>query len=79
MRPRYFHAIGSKTAGRRVAPQPMFTNLGITLSTMSPIRVGNRTVYIQTCKGYTTIFWQDSTLFCDLVSDLPLPAMLEAL
>src|SRR5262245_44803435 len=57
----------------------MFTDPGMTLSTMSPIRVGNRTVYVQTYKGYTTIFWQDGTLFCGLVSDLHLPAMLEAL
>jgi anti-sigma factor RsiW len=57
----------------------MFIDPGMTLSTMSPIRVGNRTVYVQTYKGYTTIFWQDGTLFCGLVSDLHLPAMLEAL
>ena len=43
------------------------------------MRLGKRTVYVQTYKGYTTIFWQDGTLFCGLVSDLPLPAMLEAL
>jgi hypothetical protein len=48
-----------------------------TLSALSPMRVGNRTVYVQTYKGYTTVFWQDGTLFCGLVSDLP--ALLEAL
>jgi anti-sigma factor RsiW len=57
----------------------MFTDPGLTLSTLSPMRVGKRTVYVQTYKGYTTIFWQDGTLFCGLVSDLHLPAMLEAL
>jgi anti-sigma factor RsiW len=54
----------------------MFTDSGLTLS---PMRIGNRTVYVQTYKGYTTIFWQDGTLFCGLVSDLHLPAMLEVL
>jgi anti-sigma factor RsiW len=57
----------------------MFTEPGLTLSTMAPMRVGSRTVYVQTYKGYTTVFWQDGTLFCGLVSDLPLPALLEAL
>ena len=57
----------------------MFTDPGLPLSTLSPMRLGNRTVYVQADKGYTTIFWQDGMLFCSLVSDLPLPAMLEAL
>jgi anti-sigma factor RsiW len=57
----------------------MFADPGLNLSTLSPVRVGNRTVYVQTYKGYTTILWQDGTLFCGLVSDLHLPAMLEAL
>jgi anti-sigma factor RsiW len=57
----------------------MFANTGITLSDMSPVRVGSRTVYVKTYKGYTTVFWQDGTLFCGLVSDLRLPAVLEAL
>ena len=57
----------------------MFADPGLTLSAMSPMRVGNRTVYVQAYKGYTTILWQDGTLFCGLVSDLHLPAMLEAL
>jgi anti-sigma factor RsiW len=57
----------------------MFADTGMTLSAMSPLRVGNRTVYVQPYKGYTTVFWQDGTLFCALVSDLHLPALLEAL
>jgi anti-sigma factor RsiW len=57
----------------------MFADPGMTLSALSPMRVGNRTVYVQTYKGYTTVFWQDGTLFCGLVSDLHLPAVLEAL
>jgi anti-sigma factor RsiW len=57
----------------------MFADTGMTLSTMSPVRVGSRTVYVQTYKGYTTVLWQDGTLFCGLVSDLHLPALLEAL
>jgi anti-sigma factor RsiW len=57
----------------------MFADPGLTLSTMSPMRVGNRTVYVHTYKGYTTVFWQDGTLFCGLVSDLHLPALLEVL
>jgi anti-sigma factor RsiW len=57
----------------------MFADTGMTLSALSPMRVGNRTVYVQTYKGYTTVFWQDGTLFCGLVSDLHLPALLEAL
>jgi anti-sigma factor RsiW len=57
----------------------MFTDPGLTLSSMSPMRLGNRTVYVKTYKGYTTIFWQDGTLFCGLVSDLHLSAMLEVL
>ena len=57
----------------------MFADTGITLSAMSPRRVGTRTVYVQTYKGYATVFWQDGTLFCGLVSDLHLPALLEVL
>jgi anti-sigma factor RsiW len=57
----------------------MFADPGMPLSAMSTTRAGGRTVYVQTYKGYTTIFWQDGTLFCGLVSDLRLPAMLEAL
>jgi anti-sigma factor RsiW len=57
----------------------MFANTGTTLSALSPMRVGSRTVYVQTYKGYTTVFWQDGTLFCALVSDLHLSALLEAL
>ena len=57
----------------------MFADPGITLSALSTMRVGGRTVYVQTYKGYTTIFWQDGALFCGLVSDLHLPALLEAL
>jgi anti-sigma factor RsiW len=57
----------------------MFADTGMTLSAMSPMRVGNRTVYFETYKGYVTVFWQDGTLFCALVSDLHLPALLEAL
>jgi hypothetical protein len=57
----------------------MFANAGLTLSAMSPVRVESRTVYVQTYKGYITVFWQDDTLFCDLVSDMRLPAVLEVL
>jgi anti-sigma factor RsiW len=57
----------------------MFANTGMTLSAMAPVRVGSRTVYVKTYKGYTTVFWQDGTLFCGLVSELRLPALLEAL
>jgi len=57
----------------------MFANTGMTLSAMAPVRVGSRTVYVKTYKGYTTAFWQDGTLFCGLVSELRLPALLEAL
>jgi len=57
----------------------MFADTGITLSAMAPRRVGTRTVYVQTYKGYTTVFWPDGTLFCGLVSDLHLPALLEVL
>src|SRR5215471_8096886 len=57
----------------------MFANTGMTLSAMAPMRVGSRTVYVTTYKGYTTVFWQDGTLFCGLVSELRLPALLEAL
>ena len=57
----------------------MFADTGMTLSALSPMRLGNRTVYVETYKGYITVFWQDGTLFCALVSDLHLPALLEAL
>jgi anti-sigma factor RsiW len=57
----------------------MFAAPGISLSAMSSIHVGKRTVYVQTYKGYTATFWQDGTLFCSLVSDLHLPALLEVL
>jgi hypothetical protein len=36
-------------------------------------------VYVQTYKGYTTVLWHDGTIFCGLVSDLQLPAVLEVL
>jgi anti-sigma factor RsiW len=57
----------------------MFADIGMALSAMAPMRVGNRTVYVKTYKGYTTVFWQDGTLFCALVSDLHLSALLEML
>ena len=57
----------------------MFSDKGITLSAMPTRRLGSRTVYVQTYKGYTTVFWQDGTVFCGLVSDLQLPALLDAL
>ena len=63
----------------RVLSFVMFADPGLTLSALSPMRVGSRTVYVQTYKGYTTVFWQDGTLFCGLVSDLHLPALLEVL
>ena len=45
----------------------MFANTGMTLPAMSPVRVGSRTVHVQTYKGYATVFWQSGTLFCGLV------------
>lgn len=63
----------------RILSFVMFADPGMSLAAMPTRRMGNRTVYVQTYKGYTTVFWQDGTLFCGLVSDLQLPAVLEAL
>ena len=40
---------------------------------------GNRTVYVQTYKGYTTVLWHYGTIFCSLGSDLQLTAVMEVL
>lgn len=66
-------------SGSHVLSFVMFADPGMPLSAMSTRRMGSRTLYVQTYKGYTTVFWQDGALFCGLVSDLHLPALLEAL
>jgi anti-sigma factor RsiW len=66
-------------SGNHVLSFVMFSDKGVTLSTLPTRRLGHRTVYIQTYKGYTTVLWHDGTIFCGLVSDLQLTAVLEAL
>ena len=66
-------------SGSHILSFVMFSDKGITLSALPTRRLGSRTVYVQTYKGYTTVFWQDGAVFCGLVSDLQLPAVLEAL
>ena len=66
-------------SGSHVLSFVMFSNQGITLSALPTKRLGHRTVYVQTYKGYTTVLWHDGTIFCGLVSDLQLPAVLEVL
>src|SRR5712692_11249700 len=66
-------------SGSHVLSFVMFSDKGITLAALPTRRLGSRTVYVQTYKGYTTVFWQDGAVFCGLVSDLQLPAVLEAL
>ncbi len=66
-------------SGSHVLSFLMFSNQGITLSAMPTRRLGHRTVYVQTYKGYTTVLWHDGTIFCGLVSDLQLPTVLEVL
>jgi anti-sigma factor RsiW len=66
-------------SGSHVLSFVMFTDPGMPLLAMSTRRMDSRTLYVQTYKGYTTVFWQDGALFCGLVSDLRLPALLEVL
>ena len=66
-------------SGSHVLAFVMFSDKGLTLSAMPTRRLGSRTVYVQTYKGYTTVLWQDGMVFCGLVSDLQLTALLEAL
>ena len=66
-------------SGSHVLSFVMFSDKGITLSAIPTRRLGSRTVYVQVYKGYTTVFWHDGAVFCGLVSDLQLPAVLEAL
>ena len=67
------------TSGSHVVAFVMFSDKGITLSALPTRRLGHRTVYVQTYKGYTTVLWHDGTIFCGLVSDLQLHAVLEVL
>src|SRR5262249_46723523 len=57
-------------SGNHVLSFVMFLDKGVTLSAMPARRLGHRTVYVQTYKGYTTVLWHDGTIFCGLVSDL---------
>jgi anti-sigma factor RsiW len=66
-------------SGSHVLSFVMFSDNGVTLSELPTRRLGHRTVYVQTYKGYTTVLWHDGTIFCGLVSDLQLTAVLEAL
>ena len=66
------------TADQRVLSFVMFAEQGITLPAMPTTRLGNHTLYVQTYKGYTTVLWKDAGFFCGLVSDLHLPALMEA-
>lgn len=54
----------------------MFTHKEISLASMHPVRMGNRTFYAQSYKGYNTVLWQDGEIMCSLVSDLQLPDLL---
>ncbi len=54
-----------------------FADKDISLNTMKPVRLGNRTFHVQSYKGYNTVLWQDGEIFCSLVSDLKLADLLQ--
>ncbi|MDH3601933.1 MAG: zf-HC2 domain-containing protein [Candidatus Tectomicrobia bacterium] len=54
----------------------MFARKNLSLTTMSSRRMGDRTFYIHSYKGYNTVLWQDGEIFCSLVSDLQLSEIL---
>lgn len=66
-------------SGSHVLSFVIFSDKGVTLSALPTRRLGQRTVYVQTYKGYTMVLWHDGTIFCGLVSDLRLTAVLEVL
>jgi mycothiol system anti-sigma-R factor len=66
-------------SGSHVLSFFMFSDKGLTVSAMRTIHLGNKTLYVQTHQGYTTVFWQDGELFCGLVSDLRLIVLMDAL
>ncbi len=55
----------------------IFADKDISLHMMQPVRLGNRTFHVHSYKGYNTVFWQDGEIFCSLVSDLNLTALLQ--
>ncbi len=67
------------TAGEHTVTFVMFADQGITLAALSPLRLGARTLYVGTHKGYTTVFWKDPGAICGLVSDLPQTALVATL
>jgi mycothiol system anti-sigma-R factor len=66
-------------SGSHVLAFFMFSDKDIALSARSTVRMGNRTLYVHNHKGYTTVVWQDGAIFCGVVSDLHLTALLEAI
>ena len=54
----------------------MFSGQHIPLTSMRTVHAGDRVFYVQTYKGYKTVLWKDGTLFCSLVSDVPLSTLL---
>lgn len=48
----------------------MFSDKDVSLKSMRPHTIGNRTFYVDTYKGYSTVLWQDGEVLCSLVSDL---------
>lgn len=54
----------------------IFPDKDISLNTMKSVRLGRRTFYVQSYKGYNTVLWQDGEIFCSLVSDLNLSDLL---
>jgi anti-sigma factor RsiW len=55
----------------------MFSRQNLSLATMPSVRMGHRTFYVHSYKGYSTVLWQDGEVFCSLVSDLQLPEILQ--
>lgn len=55
----------------------IFADKGLSLNAMKSVRLGNRTFYVQTYKGYNTVLWQDGEIFCSVVSDLNLATLLQ--
>ena len=67
------------TAEQHTVTFVMFAEQGITLSALSTLQLGQRTLYVQAHKGYTTVLWKDRGVVCALVSDLPRTALVETL
>lgn len=67
------------TVGEHTVTFVMFADQGLTLTAPQAVRLGVRTLYVATHKGYTTVLWQGRGAICGLVSDLPHTALVDTL